>query len=196
MRVVGLTGGVATGKSTVARILSEDLGLQVVDADQAARQVVEPGQPALRQLVDAFGSEILTADGRLDRAAMRSKITDDASARATLNQITHPAIAQSIGERLAQLRDAGAPVAVVEAALMVETGSYQGYDALLVVTTEPATQLQRLMDRDGLSEDIARKFIATQMPLRDKEAVADAVVRNNGDHASLRRRVRAAWAEL
>jgi dephospho-CoA kinase len=193
MRTIGLTGGIATGKSTVARLLRAR-GVPVVDADQAARAVLQPGAPALAQVVAAFGPEVLTADGHLDRAAMRARIAADPDARRTLEGITHPAIAAHVLGSLAALAADGAPLAFVEAALMVETGSYRRYDALWVVTCAPETQLARLRARDGGDEATLRGLVAAQLPLAAKEAVADVLIRNDGDEAALAIAVDAALA--
>lgn len=193
MRVVGLTGGIGTGKSTVAGLL-RGMGVPVIDADQVARDVVEPGTSGLARIVEAFGPGVLGPDGRLDRAAMRRRIATDADARRQLEAITHPAIRQAIGERLAALAAEGHPAAVVEAALMVETGSWRLYDALVVVTCSPEEQLRRVMARDGMTEADARALVATQMPLADKEKAATHVIRNDGGLEELEARTRTSWA--
>ncbi len=195
MIVVGLTGGIGTGKSTVAALLRE-LGAAVIDADQVAREVVEPGSDGLAQIVDAFGPEALDERGGLDRAAMRRRITRDPGAKAVLESITHPLIAQHIGDWLVARRQDGTEVAVVEAALMVETGSYRNYPHVWVVTTDADAQLERVVARDGVSEDDARAIIASQWPLEKKEAVATCVIRNDGDLAQLRTRVEESFAAL
>lgn len=192
MRVVGLTGGIATGKSTVASILRE-LGVPVIDADRVAREVVEPGQPALARILEAFGPEVLDDRGRLDRAAMRRRIARDPDARRALEAITHPAIRRRVAEQLLRLAEEGHPAAVVEAALMVETGSWRDYAALVVVTCDPDLQLRRLLARDAGGEEEARALIAAQLPLERKEAVADHVIRNDGDLDALRRRTEEVW---
>ena len=196
MRVLGLTGGIACGKSTVARRFREAWDITVVDADQAARTVVEPGTPALVALVRAFGSDILGPDGTLDRAAMRTRIIHDADARKTLEAITHPAILGAVASSLSTAAAAGASVGMVEAALLVETGGYKRYDGLVVVTCQASTQLHRVMARDGVDEAAARAIIATQLPLSDKEAVADWVIRNDGDLQALYEQVDALAQEL
>lgn len=195
MNIVGLTGGIASGKSTVGRLLA-GWGVPVVDADVVAREVVEPGQPALAALVEAFGSEILDADGRLHRARMRTRMTSDPAARDTLTGITHPAIRRAIVERLMALAAEGHPHAVVEAALLVETGGYKLYPQLIVVSCAPELQVERVMARDDVDADAARAIIATQLPLADKEAVATAVIRNDADLAALEERTRSVWSEL
>jgi dephospho-CoA kinase len=191
MRVIGLTGGVATGKSTVARILGER-GIPVVDADVAARAVVAPGSDGLAAVVDAFGEAVLLPDGGLDRRAMRDIVFADPAARRTLEAITHPRIAAAMAAELASLAAAGTPLAFVEAALMVETGSYKHYSALWVVSCSASRQLARLMARDRVTEGAARAIVAAQLPLADKEAVADVVIRNDGTYDELAAAVGAA----
>ncbi len=195
MKVVGLTGGIATGKSTVGRRLAA-LGLPVLDADQVSREVVAPGQPALAELVERLGEGILDQDGRLDRAAMRDRIARDPEAKKTLEAVTHPAILGAILQRIQALAAQGETLAVVEAALMVETGSYKSYPFVVVVTCDPATQLRRLMARDGMDEVDARRLIATQMPLAEKEAAATHLIHNDGSEAELLAQVDALVAEL
>jgi dephospho-CoA kinase len=194
MKVVGLTGGIATGKSTVARILGEDFGGPILDADQVARELVAPGTPALAAIAERFGPAVLRADGTLDRGRLRARIASDPEARRALEAITHPRIRASILEQLAIVRESGAPAAVVEAALMVETGSYRAWDALIVVSCDPAVQLARLVARDATNEAEARALIATQLPMADKERVATVVVRNDAGIAALRQEVERAWA--
>ena len=193
MVVVGLTGGAATGKSTVARILA-GMGVPVVDADQAARIVVEPGRPALDAIVATFGRDVLGPDGTLDRAAMRRRIVADPDARRKLEAITHPAIRAHLAAALDALRETGHDVVVVEAALLVETGSYRDYPVLVVVSCAPETQLRRLVERDGLTTTEAEALLRAQLPVADKEAVATHVIRNDGDLAALEREVRRVWA--
>ncbi|TNE88250.1 MAG: dephospho-CoA kinase, partial [Deltaproteobacteria bacterium] len=185
MRVIGLTGGIATGKSTVASLLAERYGLPVVDADQVAREIVAPGEPALAAIAERFGDGVLQADGTLDRAVLRERIMANADDRAALNAITHPAIFVRMRERLAELEAAGHADAVVEAALMVETGSYRMYPVLLVVSCDPETQVQRVMVRDGVDEAQARQTLAAQLPLAEKEAVATHVIKNDNGRDAL-----------
>lgn len=192
MKVVGLTGGIACGKSTVARHLAAQ-GIPVIDADRVARDVVAPGTAGLDAIVARFGPEVLDADGALDRRGLRARIAVDAQARRDLEAITHPRIAAAIAEQLAALTT---PVAVVEAALMVETGSWRRYDALLVVTSPPELQLARLLARDGGDAAAARALIATQLPLADKERLATAVIHNDSDEEALLAATDAAWRRI
>ena len=196
MKTIGLTGGIATGKSTVARILREALDVPVIDADQVAREIVAPGQPALAEIVTRFGQSVLLADGQLNRRALGAVVMADPEARQALDGITHPRIREAIQRQLRQLAEGGAPAAAVEAALLVETGAYQLYDALLVVSCSPQTQLQRLMSRERMSEEEARLWVQSQLPLAEKERLGTVVIHNDGDDASLRAAVRAAWATL
>jgi dephospho-CoA kinase len=196
MRTLGLTGGVATGKSTVADLLREAHGVPVLDADAIAREIVAPGQPALAEIQERFGAEMLNADGTLDRSRLREHIVSDAAARADLEAITHPRIGARMFELLGALRDEGTPLAFVEAALMVETGTWRLYEALWVVTCSPDLQRERLVARDGVSEADALGLIATQLPLAEKEALASEVLRNEGDLSGLRQSVAAAFSRL
>ena len=195
MTLVGLTGGIATGKSTVARIL-QGMGVPVVDADQVAREVVAQGEPALEEVVDAFGPSVLSPDGTLDRAALRKRIVRDPVARRRLEAITHPPIRARIADRARELAGRGHEHVVVEAALLVETGSYREYPILVVVTASPDVQVARLVARDGVTDREARATLQTQLPLADKEAVATHVIRNDGDHEALEAQVRRVWKAI
>ena len=196
MKTIGLTGGIASGKSTVAQILREDLNITVIDADQVSRDVTAKGTPGLAWIVEAFGPDVLDAAGGLDRAALRSIVQADRNRRKSLEGITHPLIRQEIEDRLTALEAAGAAVVVVEAALMIETGSYQHYDRLVVVTAAPETQVARLMERSGMDEEAARQWVDNQMPTADKAALANVVIENDGELEALRDRVLGAWSEL
>ena len=205
MKTVGLTGGIACGKSTVAGLLRAR-GVPVVDADQVSRQVVAPGSPGLAELVAAFGPELLAADGSLDRAALGARVMSDPQARRRLETITHPHIAAGIMRALAELSGLGHPVAVVEAALMVETGSFRAYDGVLLVWCSPEVQRRRLAARQGWDLARADAWIAAQLPLAEKRArlahaareggPALAIVDNDGALDDLRPAVERAWAAL
>lgn len=190
--VVGLTGGIACGKSTIAGFLRED-GVPVVDADEIARAVVEPGRPAHAEILAAFGAGIARADGTIDRAALARVVFADAEARRRLEAITHPRIVEESIRRFTALAARGERVAVYEASLLVETGRWRDFAALLVVSAPPEAQISRLVARDGLSDEDARARLAAQMPLAEKEAVADAIVRNDADPETARARTREAW---
>ncbi len=194
-KIVGLTGGIASGKSAVADALRAR-GAAIVDADLVARQVVEPGQPALAELVARFGSPILGADGRLDRKALGEKVFADPAARAELNRITHPRIAAASQAEIARHAQGGAPVVFYEAALLVENKAHEWLDAVIVVAAPPDVQLQRLMSRDGLDEAAARARLASQLPLEEKLKVATWVIDNAGDRAALAQQIDALWKDL
>jgi len=193
---IGLTGGIATGKSTVAAILVNDFHVPVVDADQIARDIVQPNQPALQEIVATFGPEMLSADGQLNRELLGHCVMNNPDKRLLLESITHPRIFLGIRDALTAHENSGEKAAIVEAALMVETGSYRAYDKLIVVSSSQKLQLQRLCARDGHDSATALKWIESQLPLLEKEAVADVVIRNDGDHADLVRTVHREWCAL
>ena len=193
--MIGLTGGIASGKSTAARTLAE-LGARIVDADQVARDVVAPGQPALAEIVRTFGEEMLQPDGTLERKRLGAVIFADADKRRALNAITHPRIAAETQARLAALRAESVPVAVYEAALLVENGVHKGLDGLLVVVCDEATQLARLMGRDGYVEADARARIAAQAPMAEKVAAATWVVDTSGPLADTKKQLARVWEEI
>ncbi len=179
MRVLGLTGGICSGKSTVSRIFREE-GIPVVDADRIAREVVLPGTPAHAEIVRRFGGEILMPDGRIDRAKLGTVVFADPAKRALLESITHPAIAAGLAERLRDLEAAGHPIAVVEAALIHEAGRRGTFEAVVAVTCPPELQEQRLMARDGIGREEARRRVASQLSSADKASRSDRVIDNSG----------------
>lgn len=189
MIVIGLTGGIATGKSTVTAAL-RDLGVPVIDADQVARQVVEPGEPALAELVAEYGPGILREDGHLDREKLGSLVFSDDAARQRLNDITHPHILRAMDRLRQAAAAAGEPVLTLDVPLLFESGLEKTVDRVWVVTASAAQQLQRLMDRDGLGAEEARRRVEAQMPLERKIRGADAVIDNSGSVESTRTRVR------
>ncbi|MGM0557793.1 MAG: dephospho-CoA kinase [Myxococcota bacterium] len=177
--VVGLTGGIASGKSTVAGMF-EDRGVPVIDADLIAREIVEPGEPALEEIADVFGDDVLQEDDSLDREALGSIVFGDEQARARLNAITHPRVAQRMAERARELGEEGHRWIIYDAALIVENGIHEWLDALIVVSVDRATQVERLMRRDAIAREDAIARIDSQLPLEDKVAVADYIIDNNG----------------
>ncbi len=170
---VGLTGGIAVGKSYVSALLRE-LGCHVFDADDIARAVVRPGTPALDDIVATFGPEVLAADGTLDRAKLGRLVFADAEARSRLNAIVHPRV-HAEQDRLLREVEARDPhgIAVVDAALLIESGGYRRFDVVVVVWCRPEIQLARLMARNGLSREEASQRIAAQMPSEEKRRYAD-----------------------
>ena len=178
---IGLTGGIASGKSTVARLF-EAHGVPVIDTDQIARDVVEPGQPALVAVVEAFGTGILAPDGRLDRPALRARVFADAGARQRLEAILHPAIRAELARRSAS---AGGPYQVWVIPLLVEGGRIDQVDRVLVVDCPVEMQLERLVARDGGSESSAQAILAAQASREQRLAAADDVIVNDGAEDAL-----------
>jgi dephospho-CoA kinase len=193
--LVGLTGGLATGKSTVSDVL-RGLGCVVLDADVLAREVVEPGEPALAAIAAEFGPDVLQADGTLDRKRLGAIVFADPTRRRRVEAITHPAIRERFLARLAELEAQDfAGIVVWDAPVMIESGGYQAMDRLVVVVTDAATQRARAFARDGDAADAERK-IASQMPLAEKAKLADYVIDNSGDRAATESRTREVHAAL
>jgi len=193
--LVGLTGGIATGKSTVSEIL-RGLGAVVLDADRLAHEVVEPGQPALAAIVREFGRDVLRPDGTLDRKRVAAIVFSAPERRKALEAITHPAIRERFLARLAELEAEGFDGLVFwDAPVMIETGGHKAMDRLVVVVTDAATQLGRAVGRDGDRADIERR-IANQLPLEEKARLADYVIDNSGDRAATEARTREVYAAL
>jgi dephospho-CoA kinase len=186
--LVAVTGGIGSGKSTVSARFAER-GCPVIDADRVAREVVEPGQPALTELAERFGEGVIRADGSLDRAAMASIVFADPEARAELERITHPRVAARMAERIADLdAEPGARherVVVIDHPLLVETGQAGRFDAVVVVLAPDPVRLQRLADERGMDPDDVRARIAVQATDAQRRAVATHVVDNSGDLAGL-----------
>jgi dephospho-CoA kinase len=194
--LVGLTGGIATGKSTVNAMLASP-SVRVVDADALAREIVEPGTPAYKQIVVEFGKEVLQPDGRLDRARLGEIVFRDAAKRKRLEAITHPAIRARFEKIVADLEREGFDgILIWDASLLIESGGTKNMDRVVVVTTDPATQLRRLMERDGCSEEAARARTASQMPLAIKARYGDYVIDNSGSRAQTETRVREVYRSL
>jgi len=189
--VLGLTGGIGSGKSLVDAIFRE-LGADVIDADALAREVVEPGQPALAEIVASFGSDVLLPDGRLNRARLAELIFGDAAARQRLNAITHPRIRRRMTEEVAA-RSLRPGVLILDIPLLYENGLGADVEKVIVVWVDPATQRQRVMERDGLTPEQTRQRIDAQMPLEEKRRRADHVIDNSGSPASTRRQVEAIY---
>jgi dephospho-CoA kinase len=182
---IGLTGGIASGKTTVANLFAA-LGATIVDSDLLAREVVAPGSPLLAQIADHFGPAILAADGSLDRRELRSRVFADPAERHWLEALTHPAIRALTDERCDA---APGPYSIVAIPLLVETGAGARFDRVLVVDCDPALQLARLTARDGTTQEEAQRMLAAQAPREARLAAADDVIVNDGDIASLRDQV-------
>jgi dephospho-CoA kinase len=179
IRVFGLTGGIGSGKSTVAaRFVAR--GVPVIDADVLAREVVARGSPGLAEIVEAFGDSVLDAEGNLDRPKLAGVVFHDDAARKRLNAITHPRVRDLALARVQELGEKGEPLACYEVPLLVETGLADVLRPLVVVVVDEATQVERTVARDGSSADHARARIASQMPLAEKAKLADHVIDNSG----------------
>jgi dephospho-CoA kinase len=193
VRRIGLTGGIATGKSSVARLLEEQ-GAVVIDADALSREVVRPGSAPLERIVALFGREILLADGSLDRTRLGRLVFADPAKRRRLEEITHPAIRRLAEERIGQLAAEGHRLVFYMAPLLIEAGATDRVDEVWVVTVRPEIQLARLMARDGIERAEAERIIASQMPLAEKERHGSVVIDNSGTPEETRRIVAAIWA--
>jgi dephospho-CoA kinase len=172
---VGLTGGIASGKTTVARFFAE-LGAFVLDADYIVHELLAPGGAAYDEVLERFG-EVLFEDGNINRELLGQRVFADPAELADLNAIVHPHVREEIDRRIEAYRESeNGPIVVVDAALLVETGAYRGYDRLVVVRCSRETQLKRLADREGMTTDEAHGRVDAQAPLEDKLAVADYVI--------------------
>jgi dephospho-CoA kinase len=188
---IGLTGGIGSGKSTVSALLA-GRGAVIVDADRIAREVVEPGTEGLAAVVEAFGAQVLTADGSLDRPALAAVVFSDPAARARLDAVVHPLVRRRTAELVAAAPDDA--VVVNDVPLLVETGQAGSYDVVLVVEAHPEIRVARLVQR-GLTEDDARARIASQATDEQRRAVADVVLDNSGTPEELAEQVDRFWAE-
>jgi dephospho-CoA kinase len=191
--LVGLTGGIGSGKSTVARMLS-GRGAVVLDADVLARDAVEPGAPGFEAVRARFGEAVVAPDGSLDRRALASIVFSDDDARADLEAIVHPLVRRGIAEAVAAHADTD-EVVVVDSPLLIETGAHEGFPVVMLVTAPTETRVARLVAR-GMSEHDVRARIAAQMPLADKLAHADVVIDNEGAEADLEAQVDRLWPAL
>jgi dephospho-CoA kinase len=182
---IGLTGGIASGKSTVANLFAA-LGVPIVDTDVLAREVVAPGTPLLRKITDHFGMQVQCGDGSLDRHELRKRIFEDPEQRRWLEALLHPAIRELTDARC---KTAAGPYVIVAIPLLVETSGEARFDRVLVVDCEPELQLARLTARDGSTREEAERMLAAQAPRAARLAVADDVIHNDGDLAQLRDQV-------
>ena len=182
MKRVALTGGIATGKSYVRRRL-EAAGVPTIDADRLARDVVAPGTTGFEEVQNRFGPGVVAPDGSLDRAALAAVVFADTEARRALEAIVHPAVRERMAHWLDARQREGAPVAVADIPLLYETGRDQAFDEVIVAACSAATQLERLMSRDGLSAADARRRLSAQLPIEEKVARATYVIRTDGTFA-------------
>ncbi len=196
MKVIGLTGNIASGKSVVATML-EDLGAKVIDADDIARKVVEPKEPAWNEIVEVFGKTILNSDDSINRKALGEIVFNDDQKRNILNNITHPKIIQRVREAVETYKNEGVEVVIIEAALIVEKGGLKGLiEGLIVVTSDEKSQIDRLKKRNGLSKEEALSRINSQMPASEKVLHADYAIDNSGTRDKTANQVRNLWQEI
>lgn len=187
-KIVGLTGGIATGKTTVSNILRQ-AGIPVIDADQVARQVQTPDSVGLTRIVKVFGPKVLLPTGELNRPALAKIVFNDKEALKKLNEILQPLIYDAIFAQVDTLKKQEIPLVVLDVPLLFEQHYDEDCDYIVVVYTDPQTQLKRLMARDHCSKEEAQTRIAAQMPLSEKEARTDFKINNNGDQNALQKQV-------
>jgi dephospho-CoA kinase len=196
MLIVGLTGGVASGKTAVSQILKEE-GAYIINADQIARELVLPHKPAWSELIRAFGQEILQEDGSIQRKKLADKVFADPKQRKLLNQILHPRIKEEMDRRAKEIgeKDPEA-IVVIDAPLIIELGDHREMDKLIVVTSTQPQQIERLKDRDGTNPEEALRIVSSQMPLKEKLNFADYVIRNEGSMEEMKKRAKEIFQEL
>jgi dephospho-CoA kinase len=192
---VALTGGVATGKTTVRRAF-ERLGIPTIDADLLARDAVARGSDGLQRVVERFGADVLDAAGELDRRKLGALVFDDESARRDLEAIVHPYVRERMEQWFGSLDPARHPLAIADIPLLYEVGRDRDFEAVIVAATDPATQLRRVMERDRLSEPDARRRVAAQLPIEEKVRRADYVIRTDGTFAATDEQVKAVLRQL
>ncbi len=191
-KVIGLTGGIATGKTLVSNMFKE-LGAYIIDADVVARQIVEKGSPVLKEIEKVFGKEVFLPDGSLNRRRLREIIIKDKNKRELLNSITHPAIIEK-ENRL--VREADSSLIIVDAALLIESGSYKRFKEIILVYAPFEVQLKRLIERDGMSEKDAVSFIKTQMSIEEKKKFATYIIDNSNGVDYTRKQVEELYETL
>jgi dephospho-CoA kinase len=195
MKVIGLTGGIASGKSFVASVL-ESCGAVIIDADLLAREVVAPGEPAYQAIVEAFGKRMVRSDGSLDRTALGRLVFADAAARKILEEITHPRIAKRAAQRIERERVRGTPVLFYMVPLLIEANLASIVDEIWLVFVDRAVQLERLVTRDAIPREEALRKMSAQMPLNEKTAYADVIIDNSGLPEETAHSVKIEWKRL
>lgn len=188
MRVIGLTGGIATGKSTVSNYLLS-LGVPVIDADLISREVVEPGTPGLEKLVQTFGAELLNPQGQLNRPVLAQKLFDNEEVRKKVNQLLHPIIYERMFERVARYHSNGETLVVLDIPLLFETIATDRFDSIWLVYIPEKIQLERLKKRDQLSQEAAQARMASQLSIEEKKKLADVIINNSGSIEETREQV-------
>jgi dephospho-CoA kinase len=195
MRLIGLTGGIATGKSTVAALLAAR-GAAVIDADVLAREVLVPGAPAFADVVEAFGTGVLGESGAVDRAALGAVVFADQQLRAALERITHPRISALMQERILDALQSEAPLVVADIPLLFERHRDEAFEGTMLVYAPPAIQLQRVRERDGLDDIEAQRRLVAQLPIDEKRARATWVIDNSGSREATTRQLDEWWREV
>jgi dephospho-CoA kinase len=195
MLVIGLTGGIGSGKSTVSKMF-QDVGVPVICADDLARKVVEPGSPALEEIREVFGEEVIDGEGRLDRAAMARVVFADASLRKKLEAIIHPRVKEEKDKRVEQLERDGHRMVIVDVPLLLESGWRDSFDIIIVVYVPRETQEKRLIYRDSISMEEARSRLNAQMCIEEKRNLADRVIDNSGSVDETRKQVGQIFEDL
>lgn len=192
MKIIGLTGGIASGKSTVSKVL-KDLGATIIDMDLIAREIVKPGLPAWQEIVRFFGNEVLRQDGEINRPALAVQIFSNEEARRRLNEITHPRLIKETQKRLEEIRCRENVVAVIDAPLLIEAGMTDLVDEVWLVSIPKELQVLRLMERDGISRAEAKKRIDSQMPLEEKKKFAHYIIDTAGSMQDTVKQVLDLW---
>ena len=196
MLIVGLTGGVASGKTAISQVLKGE-GAYIIDADQIARELVQPNRPAWNELIRAFGKEILQEDGSIHRKKLADKVFADPKKRKLLNQILHPRIKEEMDRRTKEIgQNDPEAIVVIDAPLIVELGDQRDMDKLIVVASTQTQQIERLKERDGISPEEALRILSSQMPVEEKVKLADYVIRNEGSIEEAKKRGKEVFKEL
>jgi dephospho-CoA kinase len=196
MLIVGLTGGVASGKSVVSQVWKEE-GAYLIDADRIARELVQPRTPAWKALVKAFGKEILQEDGSIHRKKLATRVFSNPVERELLNRILHPRIKREIDRRIKGIGQKGPKaIVVIDAALLVETGYYRDVDQVVVVTSTKKQQIERLRRREQMAQEMARGIIDSQISGEERIKVADIIIRNEGSRKKTERKAKEVFEEL
>lgn len=180
MKIIGLTGGIASGKSTVSNILKQNYNLPIIDADLLSREAVEQDSPGLQKIEETFGSKMLLPDGRLNRSLLGELISNDTEMRNQLNAILHPAIAYLYEQKLKAYRAEGVPLIIYDCPLLIEANLTKEVDEILLIITDVKTRINRIKERDGLDEALAKKKIEIQISDEEKMAAAHTIIYNNG----------------
>ena len=195
MKLLGLTGGIGTGKSTVTQMFRE-LGARIIDADEIAREVVKSGRPAYKEIIRRFGKEILLPDGQIDREKLGSAVFSDEEKRQSLNNITHPRVLEEMQRQIRGYMDEGVMVTLCDIPLLFESGARNWLKPVILVYADPATQLARLIKRDRCSRERALARISSQMSIDEKKKLADIVIDNSDSEDATRAQVESVWKKL